>query len=89
MATGPVEDHSRPTISRESHFVREQVAILLAIAHDNGQFVGLLINRLVLSVHGTQIERGSSDRPAIESLRHLNKIAESRGQGNGRLERRS
>jgi hypothetical protein len=58
--------------------------MLLAIGHDNGQFVGLPINGALLSVQGPKIENGSSCGAAVEKLRHLNRIAESDGYGNGR-----
>ena len=34
--------------------------MLLAIGHDNGQFVGLSINGVLFSVQGPKIESGSS-----------------------------
>ena len=57
--------------------------MLLAIGHDNGQFVGLSINGVFFSVQGPKIENGSSYGAAVENPRHLNRIAESGGHGNG------
>lgn len=70
VASLPFKDHSQAAIKRALHLARAEVPMLLAVGHDNAQFIRLPLDGLFLSVHGTEHEHGSSRWVAFERLRH-------------------
>lgn len=70
VATLPVKDDPQPTIRRALNFVRADVAMLLAVGHDNAQFIRVRLYGLFLSVHRAEVEHSGSSGVAFERLGH-------------------
>jgi hypothetical protein len=52
------------------HLVRTNVTMLLAVSHDNAQFIRLPLDGVFPSVHGAEFEHGGPRSIGFESLGH-------------------
>lgn len=78
VATLPIKDHAQTVIKRSLHLIRADVAMLLAVSHDNAQFIRLPVDGVFLSVHGAELEHSGSGCVASEGLGHP--LQDLRGQ---------
>jgi len=84
---GRFKDHSQPTVWRAFNFVRANVAMMLAVSHDNAQFIRLPFNGVFLSVHGAEVEHSGSSRFAFERLGHPRQNLKDSSRRNGKVPR--
>ena len=66
----PLKDHPQPAVERALDLVRADVAVLLAIGHDNVQCFCLALHGVFLPVHGPESEHSGSRCVAGERFGH-------------------
>ena len=59
VTTSPSKNQPEPVVRQPLYLVCADVAMLLAVAHHNGQLVRLSVDRVLPSVHGSEPEHGS------------------------------